>query len=320
MASRNLLATIPRPVYSGRIMKTRRVGFYALALWLGFFAAGAQIARADAAASTNRHSLWKANGRHCTLYLLGSIHFLKPENYPLPPEIERAFTNSQTVVFETDIGIMEKPEAIMGKLMAKAMLPPGETLQGQLSPATYRSVSNYFAASGLPLEAFAQFKPGMVAMTIEAAELKKLGFEADQGLDVHFFRLATQQHKTIVPLETIDFQLDLFTELSKEEGELFVKTTLDEIETTRKELGDLVTAWGSGDAAGTEKVLNASMKDAPGLFKRLLTDRNVSWMPKLQELLAGDKNVIVIVGAGHLVGKEGVVELLRAKGVKMVQE
>ena len=69
-----------------------------------------------------------------------------------------------------------------------------------------------------------------------------------------------------------------------------------------------------------EKVLNATKKDAPALYKRLLTDRNEKWVPKLQELLAGDKNVIVIVGAGHLVGKQGVVELLRKKGVKIVQQ
>jgi len=300
-------------------MKTHRHGwFLALLLVGGLLAAGARPA--PGAEVSKHHSLWKASGPHCKLYLLGSIHFLKPENYPLAEPIEQAFSNSQVVVFETDIGIMEKPELVMGKLMSKAMLPAGQTLDGQLSPKTYQLFSNYITSVGLPIAMFSQFKPGMAAMTLEAAELQRLGFQADQGVDVHFYRMAAKQAKTIIPLETVDFQLDLVTGFSAEEGELLVKTTLDEIETTRKLIADLITAWQTGDTAGTEKVLNSTKKDAPAIYKRLLTDRNDRWVPKLKELLAGDKNVIVIVGAGHLVGKDGVVEQLRRGGVKIVQE
>jgi uncharacterized protein YbaP (TraB family) len=296
-------------------MKTRKVGFLSLAFLLGFLTIGAGVSR-DA---SNRHSLWKATGPRCTLYLLGSIHFLKPENYPLAQPIERAFTNSQVVVFETDIGVKDQPAAL-AKVMAKAMLPAGESLKAQLSPETYLLLSNYVGSEGLPLDMFTSFRPGIAAMLLEETELQKLGFAADQGVDLHFYNLAVKQGKTVVPLESIDFQLDLLTGFSKEEGELMVKTTIAEIKTTRNLIGDLVAAWQNGDAAKTEKVLNSEKEEAPALYKRLLADRSARWVPKLQELLAGDKNVIVIVGAGHLVGDDGVVELLKKQGVKVVQE
>ena len=312
-------------VYSDGTMKNRRAGFCGLALWLGLLAIGGGMASGASAVSTNRHSLWKATGPHCSVYLLGSIHFLKPENYPLAEPIERAFTNAQIVAFETDIGVMEQPTAILDKFMAKAMLPAGETLKDQLSAATYLALSNYVAGVGLPMEMFSSFKPGMAAMTVEATELQRLGFQADQGVDLHFYRLAVKQDKKVIPLETVDFQLDLITGFSKEEGEVMVKSTLDEIETTRKVIGDIIAAWQAGDASGTEKLLNAEMlkatrQEAPALYRRLLTDRNRSWLPKIEELLAGNTNAIVIVGAGHLVGKEGLVGLLKKKGVKIVQE
>ena len=291
-----------------------------MALLLGWFTVSAGMARGASAVSTNHHSLWQATGPHCTVYLLGSIHFLKPENYPLAPVIEQAFTNAQTVVFETDLGLMEDPGAIAGKLMAKAMLPAGQTLAEQLTPATYRALSNYLASVGMSAAMFTQFKPGLVAMTLEATELQRLGFAADQGVDLHFYRLATKQGKKLVPLETIDFQLDLITGFSKDEGELMVKSTLDEMEKTRQELAELVKAWRVGDGDGTDHILNSLRQDAPAIYKRLLTDRNQNWLPKLEEFLAGDQNVIVIVGAGHLVGQGGVVELLKRKGVKIVQQ
>jgi len=306
--------------YNGSAMKIRKAGLYSALSLLGLLLIGVSPARGAASAATGRHSLWKATGPHCSLYLLGSIHFLKAENYPMDAPIEQAFTNSQIVVFETDLGVMEQPATILDKVMAKTMLPAGESLKDQLSPQTYLLLSNYVTTAGLPLEMFAQFKPGMAAMTIEATELQKLGFEPEQGLDLHYYRLAVQQGKTMVPLESLDFQLDLITGFSKEEGELMLKTTLNEVETTRKMIGNLIAAWKTGDSPGTEKALNSTKQDAPAIYKRLLTDRNERWTPKLLELLAGDKNVMVIVGAGHLVGKDGVVQLLKKKGVKVVQE
>jgi uncharacterized protein YbaP (TraB family) len=114
----------------------------------------------------------------------------------------------------------------------------------------------------------------------------------------------------------VDFQIALVTDFTKEEADLLVKSTVQGIETIRTSLSDLLQAWRTGDTAKLEKLLNESMDEAPMIEKRMLTDRNRKWVPKIRELLQGNKTAVVIVGAGHLVGHESVVELLRKEGPK----
>jgi uncharacterized protein YbaP (TraB family) len=275
--------------------------------------------RAQPVATAARHTLWKVQGEQNSVYLIGSVHVLKKSDYPLAAPIEAAFSNAAVVAFETDIAALDDP-AIAMKLLTKSQLPEGQTLSKQLSPEVYKSLAGHLKETGLPPEMFEQFTPGMAAMTIAMLQLQKLGLDPNQGVDKHFFPMARQSGKEIVPLETVDFQIGLLTDFTKVEGELLMKTTLKDMDTLMKDLPKLLTAWKNGDADGLEKMLNEAMKESPAIYKRLLTDRNRNWLPKIEELARGKKNAVVIVGAGHLVGKEGVVELLRKKGWKVTQE
>jgi len=234
------------------------------------------------------------------------------------PSYDVVITNAQIVVFETEIEKMALPETQM-KMLSKAQLPEGQTLRQQLSPATYASFTNHTSQAGLPLEMFDQFTPSIAAMMLEVLELQKLGVDPEMGVDAHFFERARKAGKKIVPLETADFQIEMATSFSKEEGELLMKSTLKEIDNAKKAYGEIVSAWQNGDAAKLEKFLNDAMRESPPIFKRLVTDRNHRWVPKIEELLNGSRNAIVIVGAAHLVGNEGVVELLKKKGLKVTQ-
>jgi uncharacterized protein YbaP (TraB family) len=299
-------------------MKTRKTilrGFILL-LALCILPAGAQEKKA---AASTRHTLWKVQGDHNVIYLLGSVHVLKKENYPLPSVIESAFTNSGIVAFETDVAALEDP-AIAMKIMSKARLPEGETLQTTLSADTYKAFTNQVNESGMPAMMFEQFTPAMAAMTLEVLEMRKLDLDPEYGIDKHFFKLAGEANKQIVPLETVDFQINLLTGFSKEEGDALIKSMLKEIKNAEKDLGEMLKAWQTGDAGKLEKLLNEAKQDFPAIYKRLVTDRSRNWIPKIQEFAHGEKNAIVIVGAGHLVGKEGVVELLKQKGMKVTQE
>jgi uncharacterized protein YbaP (TraB family) len=214
---------------------------------------------------------------------------------------------------------MEKGETQM-KLLGKAQLPAGETLAEQLPAGLYAQFTKHLEAAGLPEMMFAQMKPPMAAMMLVVLELQKQGLDPEQGLDKHFFGLARTAGKQISGLETVDFQIGLVTDFTKAEGEALMRSTLKEMDKLKTVIGDMLNAWQTGDTEKLEKLLNESVEEEPVIYKRLLTDRNNRWAPKIEEMCRDDKNTIVIVGAAHLVGKEGVVELLKKKGLKVTQQ
>jgi len=300
-------------------MNRQRLNSSSVVLVLALSLVTPVVAQEKRAATGTHQTLWKIQGQQNAVYLLGSIHLLKKEDYPLAAPMEAAFTNARIAVFETDIGEMEKPEVVM-KLATKGMLPDGQTLRDQLTPEVYLAFSNHVQKTGMPAQLFDSFTPAMAAISLVALEIKKLGLDPEHGLDKHFYGRAREENKTIVPLETLDFQIGLMTEFSKEEGELLMKFTLKDIDKMESDFGELLKAWHTGDANKLEKLLNEAMEEAPVIYKRLLTDRNLRWLAKIEELARGKENAIVIVGAGHLVGANGVVELLKKRGYKVAQQ
>jgi uncharacterized protein YbaP (TraB family) len=278
-----------------------------------------QLVAAQPSPAAEHHPLWKVEGKRATVYLLGSVHFLKRENYPVAAPIEAAFERAKVAVFETDLEAAEKPELQM-KLLAQAALPPGQTLSDQLSPKLYERLTAQLKETGLPVEAVKNFKPGMVAMTIAMVELQKLGLDPELGLDRHFHQRARKMGKEIVGLEEPQFQVDLITGFSKVEGEAILDSTLKDIRTLKEELGKLFKSWESGDMKTLGHLLNQAVEEHPDLFKRLLQDRNKRWVTKIEELIRGDKDAIVIVGAAHFAGSQSVLELLEKNGAKIVQQ
>jgi uncharacterized protein YbaP (TraB family) len=269
-------------------------------------------------ATTALHSLWKAQGASNVVYLLGSIHLLQATNYPLAPALESAFTNSQVVVFETDIEKMEDPAQQMA-MLSKLSLPEGQTLRQTLSPKVYEALSKHAADVGLPLAMLEQYRPAAAIMTLEVMELTTLGADPAFGIDKHFFKLAHDAGKRIVPLETVDFQIGLLVGFTKAEEDLLVEKSLAEIDDDKKLFNEMVQAWRTGDSASLETMLNKARTEAPSIFKKMVSDRTASWVPEFEKLLHGSENAIIIVGAGHLVGPDGAVELLKKKGFKVTQ-
>lgn len=266
-----------------------------------------------------KHCAWKVQGEKCSVYLLGSVHVLKAENYPLPAAFENAFSNASVVVFETDIGAMTKPETQLG-LMVKAQLPEGQTLKDTLTEKTYAGVMSHLKDSGIPEMVVTRFKPGFAVMMLTMLEMQKQGFNPEAGMDLYFYKRTKTEGKTVRGLETLDFQLGLVCDLTKEEGEAMMKSTLVDLKDAKGKFGELITAWQTGDTATVEKLMNQAQKEDPEIMKKFLTDRNVSWIPQIEALTRGTNNAVVIVGAGHLVGQSGVVELLKQKGFKVTQE
>jgi len=310
---------MPADVSKFTAMKFLKAQFPCLLLLSAIYFSPCLRAQEARKSETTRHSLWKIQGKQNTVYLLGSIHLLKKENYPLPEVVEAAFTNSAIVVFETDLSVAEDIAQALS-LMNKGQLPDGQTLQDILTPEVYQDFTNHANQTIMPAAMLERFTPGMAATTLEGLEMMKLGFDPEYGIDMHFYKSARKADKKIVPLESVDFQLGLLNGLSKEEANWFMKQTLKDLDNIKSDVADMVKYWESGEGEKLSSMLDKGLKESASIYKKLITDRNRAWFPKIEELARGDKNTIIIVGAGHLVGKEGLVELLKKDGLKLTQE
>ncbi|HWP57680.1 MAG TPA: TraB/GumN family protein [Candidatus Acidoferrales bacterium] len=291
-----------------------------LALWLlcGLGQPQPHAEEQAAAARQERSSFWRVRSGKGTVYMLGSVHLLKPEHYPLSPAIEKAFASSARLVLEVNLDTVNA-EGVQQAVLARGRLEPGQTLRSVLRPASYALLKQQAEAMGVPLQALETLKPWLVALTLTTVKLRQLGYDPEHGIDRYFLRKAKEQNKQILGLETLEFQVGLLDQMTPRLQELFLLQTLEDLDVLEQQFARLVDAWKQGDAAGLEKILMASFKEYPEVYERMVVDRNRKWLAEVEKLLEGDESALVVVGAGHLVGKEGLIELLRARGYAVEQ-
>ena len=276
-------------------------------------------AKSPAAQQTRNSCLWSVQTQSHKFYFLGSLHVLTQDAYPLSAAIENAYSDSQKIVFETDIAAMNDP-GTQAKMLELGLYPEGQNLLQNLDTGTRQMLEKKLTEMGLPVEQFSRFKPWLMALTLTTVELQKLGFNPMYGVDVHFFNKATADGKEIGALEHVAFQLNLFGQMDKQNQNAFLNQTLKDLGIVSDLAGDLVKFWKTGDAKKLHALLYKSFKDYPDLHNRLLIQRNKQWVEKIETLMQENKNILFVVGAGHLVGPQSVVDLLRKKGYKVKQQ
>jgi hypothetical protein len=120
-------------------------------------------------------------------------------------------------------------------------------------------------------------------------------------------------------LETAVEQLSILASMSPEEQRRFLEATLDEADTVQQ-LRTITEAWRSGDLPRLEELLRQGAAESPGFFRRLVVERNLRWLPQIEKMLADPADdYLVVTGAAHMLGEEGLVELLRRKGYKVTR-
>lgn len=266
----------------------------------------------------DKHCLWRVETETNTVYLLGSLHMLKPSHYPLSGVIERAFTDTRHMVTEVNIDSMLAPNVINTMAMT-AMYTDGSNLQQNVSEKTFLLTQNIVEESGLNIQRLNPFRPWFVALSILGLKLQQMGFNPEHGIDRHLFMKAKNEMKGLHALESVDFQIGLLASLSEEQQEMMLLQTLRDLKIIEEFFDDIYTAWYSGNAEKLDDLLLESFKEFPDVYSKLITDRNRNWIPHIERYLLQDENYIVVVGAGHLVGKDSVVEMLRAKGYTVEQ-
>lgn len=257
--------------------------------------------------------LWSIESPQNTLYLLGSVHLLQEKDYPLPAVLETAYQDAERLVFEVDLNEAQSPE-VQQLMLKKATLSNGETLQTVLSSKTYQLAEQKAEEVGLPIQAMAQFEPWFFSLSLLATKLNQLGFQAQYGVDRHYYDRAVKDGKEISALETIAEQINVFDALNPSNQDDYVQQTLLELDTLGNSITDIVQAWKVGDLATIENLLFESFEQYPDMRTKLFDDRNQNWLQTLVPLLEKEEDYLVVVGAGHLVGDNNVLQLLEDKG------
>jgi uncharacterized protein YbaP (TraB family) len=304
-----------------RFIKSRSKIVLGIIFLLAFFftASFCLQAKTTAVQQASKSCLWTVDTPSSKIDLLGSLHLLKPDDYPLSASINNAYAESQMLVFETDIEAMQQP-ATLQRIQQLGLYPKGENLLQDLDAHTRRRFEKKLADLGLPLEIYVRFKPWLVATDLAVQVLQKLGFNQIYGVDVYFFNKAKADGKQIGFLEPVEFQINLFGKMDKQAQNNFLSQTLDDLEVINELAGDLVKSWKAGDGDKLHELLYKSFKDYPNLYDRLLIQRNKKWVKQIEGMLRENKNVLFVVGAGHLVGPESVVDLLQKKGYRVKQQ
>jgi uncharacterized protein YbaP (TraB family) len=268
------------------------------------------------APSFDRQMLFRVTGpKGGTVFLLGSVHLLSPEAGRLPRIVDSVFNRSKTVAFETRIDSLQMRAF---ELFAKASYPRGKTLHSEFSPSGVPRLDTLLNAYGVPVEQVDGYKPWFVSLLFTQIVMKRANFSTQYGVDAQLNARAHETGKAIIGLEPVDAQLGLFDGISPADQERMVLQSVGP-DSSAHMLMEIKDAWQTGDAGALDRLLNKGLKDSPSLFAALVTNRNTSWMPKIESLLQGPDDALVVVGAAHLVGKQGVVEMLRAKGYTVQQ-
>jgi len=262
--------------------------------------------------------LWKVDSDQNSLYILGSIHLLNKETYPLKNNIENAFEQTNKLVLEIDLR-SANPEKIQQLMLQKSASIDGTLLQQNVSDETYESVARRAKDLGIDLRLLNSFKPWIVATTMAAVKLQQLGFDPKLGIDQYFAERAIQSNKPTVGLETAEFQFDLFDQFSTKDQELLLRQSLAEMDRLERNVAQIVGAWKSGDVDSLEGHLLAGMRDYPEIHRKVIDDRNRRWLPQIEGLLSRGENALIVVGAAHLVGNNGIIQLLKGRGYKVEQ-
>lgn len=264
------------------------------------------------------HALWELHGKHNTVYLLGSIHVLRPTDYPLAPAVLAAYGDAKSILMEVNLQELDSQQ-MQAELLASARLPEGKTLPSIMGAQRYERATALARELGMELSIFDAFAPWFVAEAISQLQLQQLGFTPKSGVEMFFLEHARTDGKSVAGLETVHDQIALFDALPLGVQADYLISSLEEAHDLPKEVDDMVHAWARGDTVWFADQLKSELGRDPKLYQSVLVARNRKWIPKIEALLNDDKNYLVIVGTGHLVGQGSVIELLKQDGIPATQ-
>ncbi|MBN8418475.1 MAG: TraB/GumN family protein [Verrucomicrobia bacterium] len=250
------------------------------------------------------------------LFLCGTIHILREQDYPLAPAYEAAYMYSNKLVLELPPGAASSAE-LTSRMSQLGQYPANTSLQANVSKETWEEVKKWAAKRGLDPSSLNRFRPWFVALMIPSLEYAALGAKADKGVDSYFEERAKKDGKPAEGLETVEFQIQLFASLSEKQQRELLEQTLGEISSVKEEFEKMIKAWKYGQLDELKEMLFREAEKYPDLMDLFLTARNLSWMDRLEQMLKRGEKVMVLVGTGHFTSDTGLIELFRKRGYRV---
>jgi len=263
------------------------------------------------------HALWSLQGKSNTVYLLGSVHFLRPSDR-LPDAVDAAYQDAEKLVMEIDRDDLD-PLATQQVTMDLGLLPEDKSLETDLGPQAYKRVSDQARTIGVDPALLNRFRPWLAAMTLVQLQLMKQGLDPQSGVEQRLTTRAVADHKEIEGLETMEQQLGMLAGLPPAQQREFLMYSVEDAENAGEDIDKLIGAWKRGDTPALASLLGEEFEKYPDLYRPLTVDRNRQWISHIEQLLDDKDDYLVVVGALHLVGKDSVIELLQNKGHKVTQ-
>jgi uncharacterized protein len=277
----------------------------------------AALAAQPPSAATPHHALWSLKGKTNTVYLLGSVHFLKPSD-ELPQAVDAAYRDAEKLMMEIDMDDLD-PLATQQLTLDLGLLPEDRTLESEVGAETYRKVSAQARELNLDPALLNRFQPWLAAMTLVQLQLMRQGLNPDSGVEQRLTTRALDDGKEILGLETLEQQLGMLASLPRDQQREFLLYSVEDAERAAREVDELIAAWRIGDTTSLARLLAEGFDKYPDLYRPLTVDRNRKWIPSIEQVLGARDDYLIVVGTLHLVGRDSVIELLQARGHKITQ-
>ena len=262
-------------------------------------------------------ALWRVAGRENTVYLFGSVHLLKPGEFALDGPVGLAYQDAEAVVLEVDLDDLS-PLDVAAATAALAVDPQGRGLMALMGPEA-AAAQERAARAGIDLTLLERFEPWFAGLTVVTMALASEGYTAGAGVEQLLQERAAMDGKEILGLETVEDQLTALDSLDPGLQRDFLLVALDDASRTNEALAGFLAAWKVGDVGRLAAELDAEFDDSPALYRSLVIERNRRWLDRLVDLLDDERDYLVVVGALHLVGPDGLPAMLEAHGYEPVR-
>ncbi len=263
-------------------------------------------------------AMWRLSDEDSKIYLFGTVHILSSDSDWSTPAFEQAMLETSVTMTEADVASPQAQASLAALIQQYGYNAPGVTLSETLGDARSGQMADLAAAYGVPMAALEPMRPWLALVMLTNVAAQKAGLDASNGAEAVVLERARNENDAIAHLESAEFQIKALASLDEEEMLANFDTTIEEFDDFNAYVEKLVGAWTNGDVKLLADEITTPLRvESPKAFETLFVSRNRTWVAQIEDLLAGEDNIFIAVGAGHLIGEESVIDQLRGAGYEV---